>query len=265
MMVGWVISNKQLPDWSLMAGGILLGIAQPIILSTLGIFTALISGTTPSPTASPIVLALPWIGIALILFYLRHNGRSVSKVVLWAGIITICCLLVRVKYFVLYGISWSILWKMLGISLWAAGTLLLPTMIVGLLPRRFGAFTILFAIGATFSWYEVLIDNGFKVSISIGSQGALWVYLFVVRSLFIIIGPWLFLCLKDLRRKLMGLISSICASVVINIVISGVVRGDFTLVIWLSAIPYTICVGLSPVLAYRMYRSANDIRKETQT
>jgi hypothetical protein len=255
--VGWVTSHRQLPDWSLMASGILLGVAQPVILGIIGVFAALITNTTPSPTSSPVVTILPWIGIALILFFLWRRGQSVTKVVFLVGMITFCCILVRVKYFILFGVSWSILGQMLGISLWAAGTLLLPVMFVGLMPRRFGELTILFAVGATFVWYQVLIDNGYKVSTNMGNPGMLWVYYLVVSSLFIVIGPCVFLRLVGLQRKLLGLIVSMCTSVVINILVSGIVRGDFTPIIWLSAIPYTVSIGLSPLLAYWLYRNVN--------
>jgi hypothetical protein len=152
---------------------------------------------------------------------------------------------------------------MLGVSLWSAGTLLLPIVAIGVLARKYGAPTILFAVGATFAWYQVLIDNAFKVSGNIGSSELFWVYLIVVRFLFIVIGPWLFLRAKGTHRQLFGLIGSVCASVAINIIVSGIVRGDFTLVIWLSAIPYTISIGLSLLLAYCLYRSEGNSQNNT--
>jgi hypothetical protein len=168
-----------------------------------------------------------------------------------------------VKYFFLLGVSWPVVGDMLGVSLWSAGTLLLPILAGGILARRYGAPTILFAVGATFAWYQVLIDNAFKVSANIGSPALFWVYLIVVRILFVVIGPCLFLRARGTRRSLFGLIGSICASVAINIAISGFVRGDFTLIIWLSAIPYTISIGLSLLLAYWLYRSASQSLNDT--
>jgi len=136
---------------------------------------------------------------------------------------------------------------------------------VGVLARRFGASTILFAVGATFAWYQVLIDNAYKVSDNIGSSELFWLYLIVVRFLFIVLGPWLFLRAKRPHRQLFGLIGSVCASVVINIVVSGLVRGDFTWIIWLSAIPYTISIGLSLLLAYWLYRNTDQDQSIMET
>jgi hypothetical protein len=229
-------------------------------LGTLGVFAALLTGTPPSPASSPFILALPWMGIAAISFYSRQNRRHLLGTWLLVAAITLCCILVRVKYFVYWGISWSILWDMLGVSFWSTGTLLLPIMAVGLLVRRFGWLTILFAVGATFAWYQVLIDNAYKVSANIASLEAFWGYLILVRSLFIVVGPWLYLRARGMRRKLTGLIVTICVSVAINIVISGIVRGDFTLIIWLSAIPYTVSIGLSLFLAYWLTRPAENDR-----
>jgi len=257
LTVGWLINNRRFPDWGLLAAGMLMGVAQPFILSIIGVIAVLVTGTTPSPTLTPIIFVLPWLGIAIIFILIMRSGKSVSKIALFAGLISLCCVLVRVKYFVLYGISQSILWEMLGISLWAAGTLILPIMLIWVMPRRFGSLTILYAAGATFIWYQILIDNGYKVSASIDSDGVLWAYHIIVRLLFVVIGPWLFLRLSGMRKKLLGLILCMCASVVINIAFSGLVRGDFTLMIWLSAIPYTISICLSPLLAFWLYREAN--------
>jgi hypothetical protein len=261
--VAWLKNNRRLPGWSLMAIGLLLGIAQPVVLGIIGVLVALVTGTPPSPASSPFVLALPWIGIAVLSLYLKQDRKASSRTWLLAAVIVLCCILVRVKYFILLGVSWSILWEMLGVSLWSAGTLLLPIIAVGPLARRYGAPTSLFAVGAIFAWYQVLIDNAYKVSGNIGSSELFWVYLIVVRFLFIVIGPWLFLRAKGTRRQLFGLIGSICASVAINIMISGIVRGDFTLIIWLTAIPYTISIGLSLALAYWLYWSAGNSKNNT--
>jgi hypothetical protein len=261
--VSWIQNNRQLPGWSLMAVGIMLGISQPVVLGIIGVLVALVTGTPPSPASSPFVLVLPWIGITVLSLYLKQNSQHVSKTCLLAVAIVLCNILVRVKYFILFGVSWSVLWEMLGVSLWSAGTLLLPIIAVGVLARKYGALTILFAVGATFAWYQVLIDNAYKVSGIIGSSELFWLYLIVVRFLFIVIGPWLFLRAKGTHRQLFGLIGSICASVAINIMISGIVRGDFTLIIWLSAIPYTISIGLSLALAYWLYWSTGNSKNNT--
>jgi hypothetical protein len=261
--VSWIQNIRQLPGWSLMAVGIILGISQPVVLGIIGVLVALVTGTPPSPASSPFVLVLPWIGIAVLSLYLKQNRQHVSRTWLLAVTIVLCNILVRVKYFFLFGVSWSVLWEMLGVSLWSAGTLLLPIIAVGILARKYGAATILFAVGATFAWYQVLIDNAYKVSGNIESSELFWVYLIVVRFLFIVIGPWLFLRAKGTHRQLFGLIGSICVSVALNIMISGIVRGDFTLIIWLSAIPYVISIGLSLALAYWLCWCAENSKSNT--
>jgi len=254
--VAWIQNNRQLPSWSLLAAGILLGIAQPVVLGVIGVLIALVTGTPPSPASSPCVLALPWIGIVIFTLYSKQGSQPATWTWLLVAAIVLCCILVRVKYFILFGVSWSVFWEMLGVSLWSAGTLLLPIVAVGVLARRFGAPMILFTVGATYAWYQVLIDNAYKVSANISSPEMFWVYLLVVRFLFVVIGPWLFLRSRGTRRQLFGLIGSMCASVAINIVVSGIVRGDFTPIVWLSAIPYTISIGLSPLMAFCLIRSA---------
>lgn len=261
--VSWIENNRQLPGWSLMAVGIMLGISLPLVLGIIGVFVAMGTGTSPSPASSPFILVIPWIGIAVLSLYIKQNSQYVSRTWLLAVTIVLCNILVRVKYFILFGVSWSVLWEMLGVSLWSAGTLLLPIMAVGVMARKYGEPTILFAVGATFGWYQVLIDNAFQVSANIGSSELFWVYLIVVRFLFIVIGPWLFLRAKGTHKQLFGLIGSICASVAINIIVSGVVRKDFTPMIWLSAIPYTISIGLSLALAYWLYWSAVNSKNNT--
>jgi hypothetical protein len=255
---GWLRNNRRLPGWSLMGVGLLLGIAQPVVLGVLGVLAALITNTPASPVSSPFILAIPWIGAAVASLYMKPDSRRAKGIWFLAAAILLCNILVRVKYFILYGVSWTVLGEMLGVSLWSAGTLLLPILVCGLLARRYGAWVILFATGATFAWFQILIDNAYKVSANIGSPALLWVYLLIVRSLFIVVGPWLFLRAKGMRRKLLGLIGSVVASVVINIVVSGMVRGDFTWIIWLSSIPYTLSVGLSLILAYWLFRSVMD-------
>ena len=252
------IASKQfrwpLPDWSLLAVGILFGLTLPFVLSTTGLIVALATNTSPSPTSSLFVLVLPWIGITVLL---RMRPPASSAWPVLAGIV-LACILVRMKYFVLFGVSWPIIREMLGVSLWSAGSLLLPIVFVGLLRRQYGEAAVLFAVGATFVWYQVLIDNAYKVSENVVSVELFWVYLVASRLPFVVVGPWLFLRAQEPHRKLLGLTVPVCLSVIVNIVTSGIVRGDFTIIIWLSAIPYTISIILSLVLAYWICRSINE-------
>jgi hypothetical protein len=252
------VASKQfrwpLPDWSLLAVGIMFGLTLPFVLSTTGLIVALVTNTSPSPTSSLFVLVLPWIGIAVLLCLMPPSSSAWSML---AGIV-LACILVRVKYLVLFGVSWPIIWRMLGVSLWSAGTLLLPIVFVGLLRRQYGEAAVLFAVGATFVWYQVLIDNAYKVSENVAGVGLFWLYLVASRLPFVVVGPWLFLRAQGSHRKLLGLTLPVCLSVVVNIVTSGIVRGDFTTIIWLSSIPYTISIILSLVLAYWLCRSINE-------
>jgi hypothetical protein len=108
--VSWIQNNRQLPGWSLMAVGIVMGISQPFVLGIIGVLVALITGTSPSPASSPFVLILPWIGIAVLSLYIKKNNQRVSRTWLLVAIIVLCNILVRVKYFFLFGVSWSVLW-----------------------------------------------------------------------------------------------------------------------------------------------------------
>jgi hypothetical protein len=254
--IAWMQNGKQLPGWSLMAAGVLLGMALPVVLAGIGVPIALVAGTESSPGSSLAISILPWIGIVVLSLRLRQDVQFSPRTWLLMAAIVASSILVRVKYFILFGTSWSILWEMLGISLWAAGTLLLPIIAGGYLARRHGVLTILFAVGATFAWYEVLIDNAGRVDASIDSPVLFWMYQLIVQLLFVVVGPWLFLRAKEAQGQLRRLVIPVCASVVINIVVSGMVRGDFTPIIWLSAIPYTVSIALSMTLAYWLYWSA---------
>ena len=82
----------------MMAVGIVLGISQPGVLGLIGVLIALVTGTPPSPASSPFVLALPWIGIAVLSFYIKQNSQHGTRTWLLAVTIVLCNILVRVKY-----------------------------------------------------------------------------------------------------------------------------------------------------------------------
>lgn len=261
----WLDNKKQLPAWSLMSLGALVQIGFTAIIGVLGVFAAMVTHTTASPVSSPYILAIPWIGVLVMAFFIKPQRQFASRIWLLAAAIVFCCILIRVKYFVLYGLSWDILRQMMGVSLWAAGTLLFPIILAGLLARRFGEQSILFMVGAVFVWSQVLIDNGFHISEILGSPAAFWAYLFVIQFFFIGLGPWLFLRLKNMRSQLTGLIVCMIASVTINILFSGIMRGDFILIYWLASIPYVISIGLCPLLAYWLFRGVDNARNQTIT
>jgi len=242
----WITNRRRLPAWSLMSVGILLGLVLPTVFGILGAGLGLATGTNPSPSASLFTLALPWSAIVGLALFLKQSRETRLKTWLLTAAIVVCSILVRVKYFALFGVSWSVFWELSGVSLWAAGTLLLPIFMAGVLARRYkAAAVIFFAVGATYVWYQVLIDNAYHVSIGLNNPGLYWLYRLVVQLLFMVVGPLLYLYIKNPKGKMIGLIGAITASVVINILFSGLVRGDFTPIIWLAAVPYTLSVGLS--------------------
>jgi hypothetical protein len=254
-VAAWFQNGRRLPGWSLLGVGMLFGLGLPVVLALAALPVALATGTEPTPSSSPFTLAIPWVLLALLVLCLRRDVRFSPGVGLLAVGTILCSVLVRVKYFVLYGVSWAIAGEMLGVSLWAAGTLLLPAVVAGLLGRRYGLLAVLFAVGGAYVWYQVLLDNAQRVSAGITDPALYLVYVVATQLPFVVIGPWWFLRARGLRGRLWGLLISVCAAVSANILISGLVRRDFSPVIWLSAIPYTVSIALSIALAYALCQS----------
>jgi hypothetical protein len=86
-------------------------------------------------------------------------------------------------------------------------------------------------------------------------------YLILTPVLATIVGPVLYLRAKRAGYGLQGLLITTGVAVGANVVISGIVRGDFTIITWLSAIPYIASVILALWLSYLLYQATFEANK----
>jgi hypothetical protein len=100
-----------------------------------------------------------------------------------------------------------------------------------------------------------VVDNAGRVSGNIHDPLLLAGYLMLTPVLATIVGPILYLRAKRAGYSLQGLLITTGVAVGANVVISGIVRGDFTIIIWLSAIPYIASVILVLWLSYLLYQA----------
>ena len=255
----WIHNNRQLPAWSLMALGFLTYTSLTLVFGVLGGLVSLATGAAADPTSSLVVQFALWAPIiALSIRFLR--GQHVPLLIgLLASLIIVCNILIRLKYLVLIGVSWSVVWDMLGISLWAAGLLLLPVAIGLRLARKHGALAMLFVVGATFLWFQNTVDYDRKLS-SYMDSSLYPAFMVILPLLFTLIAPLLFLRIESARGRIGGLLASVGLAVVTNLIITGLVRGDFTLIIWLGVIPYTISILLNLTMAYLLYQEMGNCK-----
>jgi hypothetical protein len=255
VMISWFYQSKRLPGWSLVAVGALFATVLIILSGVLGGITTFIVGSDDVSFSISIMVA--WLVILFTVFHFRSQKRLSFSPTIWlvAVSIIICNFLVRMKYFYLFDLSWSVIGDVARISLWSAAMLLLPVIIGVYLARWFGLTTILFTVGTTFMWYQVVVDNAGRVSESIHNPLLLAGYLMLTPVLATIVGPILYLRAKRADYGLQALSITTGIAVGANLVISGIVRGDFTMIIWLSAIPYVASVVLVLWLSYLSYQA----------
>jgi len=253
----WIRNNGQLPAWSLLALGFL---AYTGLVAVFGVLGGLVALATSAAGPDPLLFILffvPWTAlIALAIVFLR--GQHIPSL-LWIlfGLIIVSSLLVRVKYFALYGISWSATRGMMRVSLWSAGILLLPVAIGLRLARRHGAHTVLFVVGTTFLWFQSLINHDHRLDLYMDNSVLFTAFIILLPLLFTVIAPLCFLLAGSARGRIWGLLVPVGLAVVVCMVVTGLVRGDFTLIIWLGAIPYTLSILLNLALAYLLYRQVS--------
>ena len=191
------------------------------------------------------------------------QGRPISWRV-WTLIVLIvaCQLAVRVKYFTLFGLSWSTTGDWLSISLYSAVTGLLLPVAFGLFPaRKHGLLALLFAIGMIYMGIQLLIDVNQKVSAVLENGPGLLAYKAMTPFLFTVLAPLWFLRARSSRSRIIGLLVISGVALVFNLSVVGVSYGDLPLIIWGSFIPYTASVLLTLFLAYSLY----DNRHVSQT
>jgi hypothetical protein len=247
-------NNRQLPAWSLMAAGLLTSVGLTIASGVIGGLGAILVGESANGLVLLVLLATL---VALLRFSVRTRRVSLLAWVLFA-VIVVCQLAVRVKYFVLLGVSWSVAGQWLSISLYAVVIgLLLPVALGLCLAQRYGQLTMLFVIGMIYLGFQLLIDVNHKVSDQIGGTLGFVAYQALIPLLFTVIAPLWFLRARSSRSRVGGLLAPVGLAVILDLVVVGLsYAGDLPPIIWISFIPYTISVLLTLALAVLLYRES---------
>jgi hypothetical protein len=246
--------NRQLPSWGLMAIGMLTSIGLTIASGLVGGLTAILVGQSVTT-----IVLLIFGGLLIVLLRFSWQHQRVPQVV-W-GLITLivlCQLAVRLKYFTLPGVSWSVAVQWLNISLYAVVmALLLPVALGQIMAKKHGLLAILFTIGMIYVNFQILIDVNSKVSDHVGDSFALVAYKALIPLIFTIAAPLWFLRASTPRRRVGGMLTLIGSAVIIDLLIVGwSYAGELPAIIWISFIPYTFSVLLALVLAYLLFQES---------
>ncbi len=245
-------SNKQWPAWSLMAAGMMASVGLTITSGVLGGLAAVLVGGSANTLVLLVFL------VALVVLWIRYAQRHHVSPLVWIllAAIVACHLLTRLKYFVLFGVSWSVVGQWLNISLYAATVaLLLPVTLGAWLSERHGLPAMLFIIGMIYGGFQILIDVNDRVSGQTKGTLGFIAYQVMIPLLFTVIAPLWFLRAPSSRSRIGGLLALVGLAVMLNLVIVGLsYRGDLPLMIWISFIPYTASVLLTLASAYLIYR-----------
>lgn len=251
LIFAYLWNKRQLPAWSLMAVGMLTSIGLAIASGVMGGLAAILLGES----ANLFVLLL-FLAALVILLRLSLRGQPVSLLtwVLFAVIVA-CQLAVRVKYFFIFGGSWSVAGQWLNISLYAVMVALLLPVAIGLrLAPRYRLSALLFVIGAIYVGFQLLIDVNYKVSGQIGGTPGFSVYKALIPLLFTVVAPLWFLRAQSLHSRVGGMLAVAGLAVILDLVVVGWAYGDLPLIIWISFIPYTLSVLLTLALAYLYFK-----------
>jgi len=239
--------NKLLPGWALMAAGMLTSVGLVLASGLIGGLAAIIAGKSANTV---MLLILLTVVVVLLGFNLRHQGSGVVWVLF--GLIIVCQLAVRIKYFVLFGVSWSVAGQWLNISLYAAViALLLPVVLGQFVAKRYGQLTMLFVIGMIYVSFQILIDVNYKVSSHIGGGLRLATYKALIPFLFTVVAPLWYLRAHSKLNRVGGMLALVGLAVIIDLLVVGFsYAGELPLIVWVSFVPYTVSVLLALVLAY---------------
>jgi hypothetical protein len=246
-------NQKQLPGWSLMAIGMLVSIGLVIVSGVTGGLVAVIVGTY-----SNLLVLLIFLVISVLLLGYFMKGQHISFVV-WGifSLVIICQLAVRIKYFVLLGVSWSVVGQWLNISLYAAMIgLLLPVVFGVFLSRRYGLKTMLFVIGMIYVSFQLLIDVNSKVSNQIGNAEIYVAYKALIPFLMTVLAPLWYLRARTFNSRIVGVLFLVGLAVFLNLLVVGIsYEGKLPMIIWISFIPYILSILLTLVLAYLLFQN----------
>ncbi len=194
-------NDRQLPAWSLMAAGMLASIGLSVAAGVIGGLASMLLGDS----ARELVLLLFCLAL-IVLWLMSARSQRVDRSI-WGLLIAIvvCQLIVRVKYFVLFGVSWPVAGQWLRISLYAAiSVLLLPIAIGWRVAPRYGAVTLLLVIGLIYPGFQPLIDVNRAVSSQLGDSLGFIIYQAIIPLLFTVCAPLWWLRARSARSRAVG-------------------------------------------------------------
>jgi hypothetical protein len=257
LVLAYLQHKHQLPAWSLMAAGMFVSVCLTMAAGVVGGAAAMLVGGSANAVVLLLLLAL-----LAVLLGTSPEGRHISG---WAwialGVIVLLQLAVRLKYFVLLGVSWGVAGQWLKISLYAAViALLLPSALGYHLAKKHGVQAILFTIGMIYMGFQLLIDLNQKVSSQVGGGPVFLMYKTMIPLLFTIFAPLWFLRARSARSRVRGVLALTGLAVLINLVVVGLsYGGDLPLIIWISFFPYTLSVLLTLLFSYQLYQGYKKI------
>jgi hypothetical protein len=262
LLFGYWRNHRQFPGWSLMALGMLTSATVTLATGVVGGLTAIIAGKF----ADIIVLLFMLAALLAITGFTLKTQRLPRYFWGLSALIILCQLLVRIKYFVYFGVSWSVAGQWLSISLHAAVIgLLLPVMLGQFTAQKYGPLAILFVIGMMYGSFQILIDVNDKVSGQIG--GTLWfsAYRTLIPLLFTMMAPLWFLRARSALSRIGGTLTLVSFAVVANLIIVGFsYAGELPLIIWISFMPYTLSILSALWLTYLLNRDYGFIPTESE-
>ena len=259
LLFAYFWNGRRFPGWSLMAAGMLASMGLTIVSGALGGLGSIIAGQS----TNNFVLLVLLITLLVIFKYLMQGRRFSWHVWALVMLIVACQLAVRIKYFTLFGLTWSTTGDWISISLYSTVTGLLLPVALGLFPaRRHGLLAMLFAIGMIYMGVQLLIDVNQKVSFVMPEGPAFTTYKVLTPLLFTVVAPLWFLRAGTSRKRLTGLLVISGISLIFNLTVVGVSYSDLPLIIWGSFVPYTASVLLTLSLAYWLYRENNFLPTE---
>lgn len=245
-------NNRQVPAWSLMAAGMLVSVGVTIVSGVIGGLAAIVAGDSAT-----VVMLVVFLAALAALLGISVRDRRISALN-WGllALVVLCQLGVRIKYFVLFGVSWSVAGQWLTISLYAAVLVLLLPVALGLrVAQRYGLLAMLFVMGMIYASFQILIDVNSRVSDWIGGTLGFAAYKALIPLIFTVIAPLWFLRARSLPGRLGGLLALSGFAVLLDLVVVGLsYGGDLPLIIWISFIPYTISVLLTLTSAIFLYQ-----------
>jgi len=245
-------NRRQLPAWSLMAAGMLASIGITMATGVIGGLAAILADGSARGLVLLVLLAA-WV----VLLWTSLRGRRVSPLVwILLAVIVLCQLAVRLKYFVLFGISWPVAGQWLNISLYAVViALLLPFALGMLLATRHGRLATLFVVGMLYMSFQLLVDVNHKVSDQMGGTIGFTVYQIVIPLFFTVAAPLWFVRARSWRSRVSGMLALEGLTIILDLVVVGLsYDGALPAIIWISFIPYTISVLLTLGLTTLLYK-----------